>query len=58
MTTALHEQDFYAWTQRQAALLKNEDYAELDLTNLVEEIEEMGNNRIGNFLAYSPGAKG
>ncbi|MFN8487597.1 MAG: DUF29 domain-containing protein [Caldilineaceae bacterium] len=44
MTTALHERDFYAWTQQQADLLKNEDYAELDLANLIEEIEDMGNN--------------
>jgi hypothetical protein len=40
--TALYERDFYAWTQEQAALLRNEEYAELDLSNLIEEIEAMG----------------
>jgi len=44
MTTALHDLDFYQWTVKQADLLRNEDYADLDLANLIEEIEEMGNN--------------
>lgn len=42
MTTALYETDFYAWTMQQAELLKNEDFAEIDLNNLIEEIEGMG----------------
>ena len=42
MTTATYKTDFYAWTQRQAGLLQNEDFAELDLPNLIEEIESMG----------------
>lgn len=42
MTTALYETDFYAWTMKQAALLRNEDFAEIDLNNLIEEIEGMG----------------
>src|SRR5689334_10771358 len=42
MTTALYETDFYAWTLKQAELLKQEDFAELDLNNLIEEIEGMG----------------
>ncbi len=42
MTTALYETDFYAWTQKQATLLRDEEFAELDLHNLIEEIEAMG----------------
>lgn len=38
----LYEQDFYAWTEAQAALLKAGRLAELDLLNLLEEIESMG----------------
>ena len=38
----LYERDFYAWTQRQAALLKTGQTNELDLANLAEEIESMG----------------
>ena len=42
MTTKLYDTDFYKWTVSQADLLRNEDYAELDLENLIEEIESMG----------------
>ena len=40
--TALYDQDFYAWTQEQAALLREGAVHELDLTNLAEEIESLG----------------
>ena len=42
MSTTLYETDFYAWTQRQATLLRDEEFAELDLHNLIEEIEAVG----------------
>ncbi len=42
MTTALYKTDFYGWIKRQASLLQNEEYAELDLPNLIEEIEAVG----------------
>jgi hypothetical protein len=38
----LYDTDFYAWTQKQAALLKQNHWAELDLPNLIEEIESLG----------------
>jgi len=37
-----YEQDFYGWTQEQAALLKAGRLNDLDITNLTEEIETMG----------------
>ena len=37
-----YDQDFYAWTQEQAALLREGAVEELDLTNLAEEIESVG----------------
>lgn len=37
-----YDQDFYGWTQEQAALLKCGQLTALDITNLVEEIETMG----------------
>src|SRR4029453_18728833 len=40
--TTLYDQDFYAWTQEQAALLREGAVHELDLTNLAEEIESLG----------------
>lgn len=38
----LYEADFYAWTQEQAALLRNQQWIHLDLPNLIEEIESLG----------------
>ena len=40
--TTQYDQDFYAWTQEQAALLREGALGELDLTNLAEEIESLG----------------
>jgi len=40
--TSLYEQDFYAWSQQQAALLRAGRAAEADLDNIAEEIESMG----------------
>jgi hypothetical protein len=37
-----YEQDFYGWTQEQAALLKEGRLTELDVLNLIEELESMG----------------
>ena len=37
-----YEQDFYGWTQEQAALLRAGRLSDLDITNLIEEIETMG----------------
>lgn len=41
MTTKLYETDFSQWAVAQADHLRNEEYAELDLPNLIEEIEDM-----------------
>ena len=38
----LYEQDFYAWTQAQAALLEGRQFDALDLPHLVEEITSLG----------------
>ena len=39
---SLYETDFYAWIQEQAKLLKNREWNQLDLPNLIEEIESLG----------------
>ena len=39
---SLYEQDFYLWTQEQAALLKAGALSQLDVESLIEEIESMG----------------
>ena len=38
----LYETDFYAWIQEQANLLRNHQWRQLDLSNLIEEIESLG----------------
>ena len=38
----LYDQDFYAWTQEQATLLRLGAVHDLDLTHLAEEIESLG----------------
>ncbi len=58
-TTTLYKQDFYAWTQRQAELLRAGQLGELDIENLIEEIESLGRqerqelrNRLGVLLGH------
>jgi hypothetical protein len=41
-TQALYEEDFYAWSQRQAELLRARRFSDLDLTHLVAEVEDLG----------------
>jgi len=41
-TTLLYETDFYDWTNKQAQLLRAGKFAEIDVENLAEEIEDMG----------------
>ncbi|MGH8611729.1 MAG: DUF29 domain-containing protein [Gammaproteobacteria bacterium] len=42
---SLYEQDYYAWTEQQVALLQAERLAEIDIAHLVEEIEDMGRSQ-------------
>lgn len=37
-----YETDFYAWTQAQATLLRSQQWHQLDLPNLIEEVESLG----------------
>jgi hypothetical protein len=38
----LYEEDFYAWTKAQAALLRAGRFADLDLKHLIEEVDDLG----------------
>jgi hypothetical protein len=40
--TAQYEEDFFAWTQAQAAVLRAKHWSELDIANLAEELESLG----------------
>jgi hypothetical protein len=49
----LYNHDFYAWTQQQAALLRECKVHDLDCTNLAEELESLGRSdkrELGNRL--------
>jgi hypothetical protein len=39
---ALYDEDFFAWTEEQARLLRSGELSQLDLDNVAEEIESMG----------------
>jgi hypothetical protein len=41
---ALYEQDFYLWIERQAELLREGRFRDLDLAHLIEEVEDLGIN--------------
>jgi hypothetical protein len=41
-TKNLYDEDFYAWTEAQAALLRERRFEALDLANLIEEVEGLG----------------
>jgi len=54
-----YSQDFHAWTQEQAALLRAGHFTELDIQHLTEELESMGarerrelTNRLAVLLAH------
>jgi Domain of unknown function DUF29 len=58
-TTTLYEKDFYAWTLRQAELLRAGHWELLDIENLIEEIESLSKqerqelrNRLGILLGH------
>jgi hypothetical protein len=43
MTEILYDQDFYSWTRQQATLLRQQQFDRLDLSHLVEELDDFGN---------------
>jgi len=48
---ANHDQDFFTWTQQQAAALRAGDLAQLDLPHLADEIEDMGRSEQRAFAS-------
>jgi Domain of unknown function DUF29 len=55
----LYDEDFYAWANEQAALLRSGRLAEADIAHIAEEIESMGKtekreliNRLAVLLAH------
>lgn len=59
MAISSYEQDFYAWSQEQADLLRGRRFEALDMDHLIEELESMGarerrelTNRLKVLLAH------
>jgi hypothetical protein len=42
MSSSKYQEDFYAWTQEQAQLLRSQQLTKIDFANLIDEIESMG----------------
>jgi predicted nucleic acid-binding Zn-ribbon protein len=58
-TTTLYDQDFYAWTQRQIELLQAQQWNQVDIENLIEELDSLGKqqrqelrHRLGVLLGH------
>src|SRR3712207_4837576 len=49
----LYDEDFYIWAQRQGELLRERRFAELDLANLIEEVEDLGSNRRDAVISHA-----
>ena len=47
----LYDRDFYVWTERQAELLRARRFKELDLANLIEEVEGLGDAKKSAVLS-------
>ena len=45
MSNSLYEQDFFAWANEQAALLRAGKLHDVDIENVAEEIESMGRSQ-------------
>lgn len=59
MSRTLYEQDFYAWANRNAQLIRAGKLSEIDVENIAEELEGMGRsekrafiNRLAILLAH------
>jgi hypothetical protein len=48
---SLYDQDFYVWTEVQAELLRQRRFDELDLPNLIEEVEGLGDSKKSAVLS-------
>lgn len=50
-TKSVYDQDFYVWTEIQTELLRQRRFDELDLENLIEEVEGLGDTKKSAVLS-------
>ena len=48
---SIYDQDFYVWTEVQAELLRQRRFEALDLENLIEEVEGLGDTKKSAVLS-------
>ena len=48
----LYEEDFYSWTKEQVKLLRSGELKKLDVENLIEEVEDLGNRHLDAIESY------
>ena len=51
---SLYETDFYAWTQEQVKLLKEQAWHHLDVLNLIEELYDVRLITLNKNITASP----
>jgi hypothetical protein len=52
MITTLHDTDFSLWTLEQTKFLKRKEFHNLDIDNLIEEVESLGNSEKRALESY------
>lgn len=45
----LYKTDFYQWTRQQVDLLKKNKFRALDLENLIEEVDDLGQEKVNTL---------
>jgi Domain of unknown function DUF29 len=50
---SIYDQDFYVWTEVQAELLRQRRFEALDLENLIEEVEGLGDTKKSAVLNHA-----
>ncbi|MBT9316831.1 DUF29 domain-containing protein [Leptothoe spongobia] len=50
---ALYDNDFMAWCEYQAEALRSQDFGNLDLANLIEEISDMGREQFNKTASLT-----
>ena len=48
----LYKTDFYQWTRQQIDLLRKNKFRALDLENLIEEVEDLGQEKVNKLETH------
>ncbi len=48
----IYETDFFTWTRQQSKFLSDGEYEKLDMINLIEELNSLGNSKESSLESY------